>query len=52
MMITLLNLLIGVMGDSFDKVRSQEEAEFLKGRASVLDDFEAGMSVRNIKDLE
>lgn len=52
MMITLLNLLIGVMGDSFDKVRSQEEAEFLKGRASVIDDFEAGMSEREIKKLE
>jgi len=52
MMIMLLNLLIGIMGDSFDKIRSEEESEFLKGRASVIDDFEAGMSHSEIKKLE
>lgn len=52
MMITMLNLLIGVMGDSFDRVRSEEEAQFLKGRASVIDDIEAGMSRKEIERLE
>ena len=52
MMIMLLNLLIGIMGDSFDRVRSEEEAEFLKGKAIVIDDFEAGLSDDEIEELE
>ena len=51
LMIMLLNLLIGVMSDSFDKVRNQEKAEFLKGRASVIDDFEAGLTDGEIESL-
>ena len=48
----MLNLLIGIMGDSFDRVRSEEEAEFLKGQAIVIDDFEAGLSDDEIETLE
>ncbi|GMH36409.1 hypothetical protein BSKO_04277 [Bryopsis sp. KO-2023] len=44
MMIVLLNLLIAVMGDSFDRVKNTEELHFMKGRAQVIDDVETMMS--------
>lgn len=44
MMIVLLNLLIAIMGDSFDRVKNSEEVHFMKGRAQVIDDLETMMS--------
>ncbi|CAD7698674.1 unnamed protein product [Ostreobium quekettii] len=41
MMVLLLNLLISLMGDSFDRVKDNEETFFLKARASVIDDLES-----------
>jgi hypothetical protein len=35
MLVVLFNLLIAIMGDSFEKVKDTEENEFLKGRAEV-----------------
>lgn len=52
MMIVLLNLLIAIMSDSYDRVKSQDVAEFIKCRAMVIDDSEATMSDEEIKDHE
>lgn len=40
-MIVLLNLLIAIMGDTFDRVKSTEEAQMLLGRAKFIDACEA-----------
>ncbi|GMH44608.1 hypothetical protein BSKO_12560 [Bryopsis sp. KO-2023] len=50
-MVVLLNLLIAVMGDSFDRVKSTEELQFLKGRAQVIHDMELMMSAKNRKEV-
>ena len=42
--IVLLNLLIALMGDTFDKVKSTEDAQLLLGRAKFIDACEAAMS--------
>lgn len=42
--IVLLNLLIALMGDTFDKVKSTEDAQLLLGRAKIIDACEAAMS--------
>eukprot|EP00892_Ulva_mutabilis_P007601 jgi/Ulvmu1/5212/UM022_0005.1 len=39
-MIVLLNLLIAIMGDTFDRVRETESLHFWKGRAAVIDEIE------------
>ncbi|CAD7704848.1 unnamed protein product [Ostreobium quekettii] len=41
MMIMMLNLLISLMGFSFDRVKQSEETTFLKARALVIDDMES-----------
>lgn len=51
MVIILLNLLIAIMGDSFDKIKSTEETQFLKSRASAIDDLESMMSENMKKKL-
>ncbi|GMH44506.1 hypothetical protein BSKO_12458 [Bryopsis sp. KO-2023] len=43
-MIVLLNLLIAVMGDSFDRVKNTEENQFLLARSEVMNDMESMMS--------
>lgn len=40
MMVVLFNLLIAIMGDTFQRVKSDEEAEFLKTRAETIVDME------------
>lgn len=52
MVIVLLNLLIAIMSDSYDRVKSQDVAEFIKCRAMVIDDSEATMSDEEIKHYE
>ena len=52
MMIVLLNLLIAIMGDSFDRVKSNEELFFMKARASVIDDVESMLSKAKRRQLE
>lgn len=52
MTIILLNLLIAIMGDSFDRIKNTEEMEFLMARAKAIDDLESMMSSRMLKKLE
>lgn len=52
MMIVLLNLLIAIMGDSFDRIKNSEETQFLRARASAIDDVEGKMSGSLRKKLE
>ena len=42
--IVLLNLLIALMGDTFDKVKNSEEAQLVLGRAKFVDACEAALS--------
>ncbi|CAD7705341.1 unnamed protein product, partial [Ostreobium quekettii] len=52
MMIVLLNLLIAIMGDSFDKVKNTQESTFVKARALVIHDVETMMSERKKREKE
>lgn len=42
--IILLNLMIAIMGDSFNRVKTDEQTQFLKRRAQVIQDMEMGLS--------
>ena len=42
--VVLLNLLIAIMSDTFDKVKDSEEAQMLLGRARFIDACEASMN--------
>ena len=42
--VVLLNMLIAIMGDTFDRVRSREELQLLKGRAKYIDAGEAALN--------
>eukprot|EP00210_Caulerpa_lentillifera_P003038 g2900.t1 len=42
--IILLNLMIAIMGDSFNRVKTHEQTQFLKRRAQVIQDMEMGLS--------
>ncbi|GMH43596.1 hypothetical protein BSKO_11518 [Bryopsis sp. KO-2023] len=44
MAIVLLNLLIAIMGDSYERVKNSEETQFLRARAIAIDDAESMMS--------
>eukprot|EP00803_Ostreobium_quekettii_P000555 evm.model.scf_322.4 EVM.evm.TU.scf_322.4 scf_322:80745-87058(+) len=44
MMIILLNLLIAIMGDTYDRVKDVEDVAFLHARATVIDDAESMLS--------
>lgn len=41
--VVLLNLLIAIMGESFSKVVENEEQQFLKGRAELIDEVEVAV---------
>lgn len=41
--VVLLNLLIAIMGESFSKVVANEEQQFLKGRAELIDEVEVAV---------
>ncbi|GMH39801.1 hypothetical protein BSKO_07699 [Bryopsis sp. KO-2023] len=45
MVMVLLNLLISIMSDSFDRVKQYEETSFIKAKARILEDME--MSHKN-----
>lgn len=51
-MIVLLNLLISIMGHTFDRVKSMEEAQMLKACASFIDVCEAGLTKSETKQIE
>ena len=44
-MIVFLNLLIALMGDTFDRIKNSEEAQVLFGRAQIMDACEASLRV-------
>jgi len=50
-MVVLFNMLIAIMGDTFDRVKSIEE-QLLFGRARYIDACEAALSWEEIKELE
>ena len=49
--IVLLNLLIAIMGDSFDRVKNHEKTLFLQKRAAVIQDMEMGLSQKRKKEI-
>jgi len=51
-MVVLLNMLIAVMGDTFDRVKSAEEEQILMGRARFMDACEATLTDREIEQIE
>lgn len=52
LMILLLNLLIAIMGDTFDRVKRTEDAQLLKGRAKFIDACEAALSEAEKAQME
>eukprot|EP00210_Caulerpa_lentillifera_P008888 g8480.t1 len=50
--IVMFNMLIAIMGDTFDKVKSTEEEQLLMGRARFIDACEAALTKREVKKLE
>lgn len=50
--IVFLNLLIAIMGDTYDRVKLTEEAELMKCRAMVIDDGEAAMTDKEIEEMK
>lgn len=51
-LIVLMNLLIAIMGDTFDRVKGTENTQFLLGRAGVIDDIESMLSDSQINEIE
>lgn len=47
MMVILINLLIAVMGDSFDRIKDQEEISFYVAKAKVIQDVESKFPIIN-----
>ena len=50
--IVLLNLLIAIMGDSFDRVKNHEKTLFCQKRAAVIQDMEMGLSQKRKKEIK
>ena len=50
--ILLLNLLIAIMGDTFDKVKNPEESQVLMARARFIDAAEATQKGKNREMIE
>eukprot|EP00210_Caulerpa_lentillifera_P007751 g7397.t1 len=51
-MIVMVNMLIAIMGDTFDRVKSTEEEQLLMGRARFIDACEAQLSKKEINEIE
>jgi len=51
-MIVMLNMLIAIMGDTFDRVKSEEDVQITIGRACFMDAYEASLSVGQIREIE
>lgn len=49
--IVLLNLLIAIMGDGFDRVKATDMSYFLMKRAQIIDDMETGLTKEREKEL-
>jgi len=48
----LLNLLIAIMGDTFDRVKFSANAHLTMARASFVDECEAGLTPRQAENLK
>ena len=48
----LLNLLIAIMGDTFDRAKDNEEAQMLMMRAKFIDDREAALTEMEQRKME
>lgn len=48
----MFNMLIAIMNDTFDKVKSTEEEQLLMGRARFIDACEASLTEEQIKRLK
>lgn len=51
-MIVMLNMLIAVMGDTFDRVKNDEDVQITIGRARFIDAYEASLNSRQIQEIE
>lgn len=51
-MIILLNMMIAIMGDSFNRIKSSEETRFIKARAEAIDDIDSQLSTRQKESLQ
>jgi len=51
-MVVLFNMLIAIMGDTFDRVKSTEDEQLMYGRARFIDACKAGLSWEEIKELK
>eukprot|EP00210_Caulerpa_lentillifera_P008455 g8067.t1 len=51
-MVVLLNMLIAIMGDTFDRVKNEEEEQILMGRARFMDACEAALTDKESKEIE
>lgn len=51
-MILMLNMLIALMGDTFDRVKNTEEEQLLLGRARFIDACEAQLTRKQIENIE
>ena len=50
--IVMLNLLIAIMGDIFDRIQENAKAEFMFARAEIVLEFEAMLSYSQMEDEE
>ena len=51
-MIIMLNFLISILGDTFDKAKDAEEAELLSGCAEFIDACEASLSQAQCDEIK
>jgi len=51
-MVVMLNMLIAIMGDTFDRVKSEEYTQIIISRARFIDAFESSLSIGQIADVE
>eukprot|EP00210_Caulerpa_lentillifera_P005218 g4985.t1 len=51
-MVVMLNMLIAIMGDTFDRVKNSEEEQLLLGKARFIDTCEAGLNDSEVQCIE
>eukprot|EP01024_Parvocaulis_polyphysoides_P021452 TRINITY_DN2015_c0_g1_i1.p3 TRINITY_DN2015_c0_g1~~TRINITY_DN2015_c0_g1_i1.p3 ORF type:complete len:184 (-),score=27.01 TRINITY_DN2015_c0_g1_i1:585-1136(-) len=52
LIIVLLNLLIALLGDSYSRIKNNEQARFMRGRAEIMDDLESSLFLINAERWE
>lgn len=51
-MIVMFNMLIAIMGDTFDRVKSTQAQQLLMGRARFIDACEASLTNEKVIEIE